>query len=164
MEVLRNKRTHAASPRLPDRIEHPGAAGSAQERTLTELDHVRLNSMVQRHRGGRPTSLATLPIEHLLDSADVVPSRQIGADVVTMLSRVLVKDLQTEAQRELTLCYPADADASVGFVSVLSPMGWSLLGQCAGATVIWPTPAGGTLAAEILGVQFQPESSGEFTL
>lgn len=136
----------------------------ANERTLTELDHVRLTTLVTRHRGGRPSSPATLPIEHLLDSADVVPWAQIGSDVVTMLSRVHVKDLQTNEEREITLCYPADADASVGFVSILSPMGWSLLGQRAGTTVLWPTPSGGKLAAEIVGVLFQPEASGEFAM
>jgi regulator of nucleoside diphosphate kinase len=59
------------------------------------------------------------------------------------------------------LCYPADADASAGFVSVLSPVGWSLLGQRVGATVRWPIPSGGELSAKILGILFQPESSGD---
>ncbi len=134
------------------------------ERTLTELDHVRLTHLVQRHKRGRLVSTATLPIEHVLGEVDVVPWRQVPADVVTMHSRVLLKDLQVGTENELTLCYPADADASAGYVSVLSPAGWNLLGQRVGATVSWPTPAGGRLSAEILGVLFQPESSGDFAM
>lgn len=133
------------------------------ERTLTELDHVRLTSLVHRHKCGRPAS-AALPIEDLLDAADVVPWREITPDTVTMHSRILLKDLQTGTQSELTLCYPADADAGAGHVSVLSPIGWSLLGQRVGATVYWPTPSGGKLSAEILDILFQPESSGDFAM
>jgi regulator of nucleoside diphosphate kinase len=136
----------------------------ALERTLTELDHVRLTNLVHRHTCGRPASSATLPIEHLLDAADVVSWRDVPPDVVTMHSRVLLKDLQSGSQNELTLCYPADADAGGGYVSVLSPVGWSLLGQRIGATVYWPTPSGGKLSAEILGISFQPESSGDFAM
>jgi len=136
----------------------------ALERTLTELDHVRLTHLVARHKCGRPVSTATLPIEELLDAAEVVPWRQVSPDVVTMHSRVLLKDLQTGAQSELTLCYPDAADAGAGYVSVLSPVGWSLLGQRVGATVYWPTPSGAKLAGEILGIPFQPEASGDFAM
>ncbi|MEO8122518.1 MAG: GreA/GreB family elongation factor [Burkholderiales bacterium] len=136
----------------------------ALERTLTELDHVRLTNLVQRQKSGRPALSAAMPIEHVLDMADVVPSREMSPDIVTMYSRVVLKDLQSGAQSELTLCYPADADASAGFVSVLSPVGWSLLGQRAGSIVRWPTPAGGELSAEVLSILFQPESSGDFAM
>lgn len=136
----------------------------ALERTLTELDHVRLTNLVQRHKSDRPALSAPMPIEHVLDMADTVPSREMSADIVTMYSRVMLKDLQTGAQSELTLCYPADADAGAGFVSVLSPVGWSVLGQRAGSVVRWPTPAGGELSAEIVSILFQPESSGDFAL
>lgn len=134
------------------------------ERTLTELDHVRLTSLVHRHKCGRLASSATLPIEELLDNADVVPWRDVAPDVVTMHSRIQLKDLQSGTHSELTLCYPADADAGAGYVSVLSPVGWSLLGQRVGATVYWPTPSGAKLSAEILGIAFQPESSGDFAM
>ena len=134
------------------------------ERTLTELDHVRLTNLVQRQKSGRPALSAPLPIEAVLDSADVIPSRQMSPDIVTMHSRVRLKDVQSGVQNELTVCYPAHADASAGYVSVLSPVGWSLLGQRAGNVVRWPTPTGGERAAEILSILFQPESSGDFAM
>lgn len=136
----------------------------APERTLTELDHVRLTHLVHRHKRGSAAHGGILPIEHVLDAAEVVHGRQVQPDVVTMHSRVLLKDLQTGAQRQFTLCNPADADAGAGRVSVLSPVGWSLLGQRVGATVFWPTPSGTKLSAEILDILFQPESSGDFAM
>jgi len=136
----------------------------ALERTLTELDHVRLTNLIQRHKFGSTVSSATLPIERVLDEADIVHWREVPPDLVTMHSRVLLRDLQTHAQNELTLCYPADANAAAGEVSVLSPVGWSLLGQRVGATVSWPTPSSGKLSAEIVDILFQPESSGEHAM
>lgn len=132
----------------------------AFERTLTELDHVRLTNLMQRQKRGG----AALPIENLLDAADIVHWRQAPPDLVTMHSRVLLKNLQSGAQSELTLCYPTDADMRAGCVSVLSPVGWSLLGQKVGAIVRWPTPSGGEGSGEILEILFQPESSGDFAM
>ena len=136
----------------------------AFERTLTELDHVRLTNLVQRQKRAGAVASPTQQVEHVLDSADIVPGRELPPDVVTMYSRVLLKNLQEGTSSELTLCYPSDADAGAGFVSVLSPVGWSLLGQKVGATVRWPTPSGGERAAEIVRVLFQPESSGEYAM
>jgi len=130
------------------------------DRTLTELDHVRLSKLIRRHKSGRAASARSSPIEQVLEEADIVHWRRVPPNVVTMYSRVLVKDPQTGEQSQLTLCYPDDADARSGYVSVLSPAGWSLLGQKVGATVHWPTPSGDQRAAEILGMLFQPESSG----
>ena len=132
------------------------------ERTITELDHVRLTDLIRRHKCGRSTISSPLPIEQVLDAADIVHWRQVPPDVVTMHSRVLLKDLQTGMQSRVTLCYPQDAAPDAGFASVLSPLGWSLLGRKLGSTVYWPTPLGATRVAEILGILFQPESAGKF--
>ena len=102
--------------------------------------------------------------EQLLDNADVVPSRQVPADVVTMYSQVLLHDLQTGQRLTVTPTYPADAEPGAGFVSVLSPVGFAVLGLPVGATAQWVTPAGETRRAEILGLLFQPEASGDFTI
>lgn len=134
------------------------------ERTLTELDHVRLTHLVQRHKCGRLTLSSALPIEHVLGAAGIVHWRQVPPDVVTMHSRLVLAEPQTGAQWQLTLSYPEDADPGAGFVSVLSPLGSSLLGQKVGATVHWPTPSGDARSAEIVGLLFQPESSGDFAL
>lgn len=126
-----------------------------QERLLTEVDFARLNNL-----SGSP-----MPPElsDTLDSPALVPSREIPPDVVTMYSQVIVEDLTVGTRRKLTLCYPADAEPHLGFISVLSPVGASLLGQRVGAITRWQTPNGDECMAEISTLLFQPEASGDYT-
>ena len=132
----------------------------SQSRTVTELDHVRISNLLRRQPAPGGAASAT---QVLLDNADLVPSQDIAPDVVTMYTRVRVADPQTGVQRELTVCYPPDADVGTGFVSVLSPVGAALLGVSAGSTTHWTTPDGHSDSAQVQEVLFQPEASGEFT-
>lgn len=127
----------------------------AGERLFTELDHSRLS-----HLRGNP-----LPPElaEALDSLDLVPSREVPPDVVTMYSQLILEDLASGKRQKLTLCYPADAEPHLGFISVLSPVGASLLGQRVGAVVRWRTPNGDACEAEVASLLFQPEASGDYT-
>ena len=131
----------------------------ARERVLTELDHVRLATISIRDSRGR------LPegIDAVLDDARVVPSRKVAPDIVTMYSQVLLHFVNDGVKRKLTLCYPQDAEPQFGFVSVLSPIGLSLLGQQVGATVRWVSPDGSERMAEVDAILFQPEASGDYT-
>jgi regulator of nucleoside diphosphate kinase len=61
----------------------------------------------------------------------------------------------------VTLCYPQDAEPAAGFISVLSPVGISLLGLRADVAR-WQTPHGEECAAVIECIQFQPEASGDY--
>ena len=134
------------------------------ERTLTELDQVRLLNLLRRDARGDASPQQVRAIEDVLDASLVVPSREVEPDVVTMYSQVLLQDTQTGQRNTLTLCYPADAEPAVGFVSVLSPVGSALLGLRVGSVARWSTPAGDEKAAEILAVLFQPESSGDYAM
>jgi len=135
--------------------------GQARERVLTELDQVRL-AMLSR-RGSRSRLPSSLGIDAVLDDARVVPSRRVAPDIVTMYSQVLLHFVNDGVKRKLTLCYPQDAEPQFGFVSVLSPIGLSLLGQQVGATVRWVSPDGSERMAEVYAILFQPEASGDYT-
>jgi len=132
------------------------------ERTLTELDHARLTRLTRR-LAGPPRRSDDDPLEHALDTATLVPSPTIPADVVTMRSRVVLRDLETSRRYRLTLCYPDDAEPAAGAVSVLAPLGASMLGLRVGADATWSLPGGGQRAARLEAILFQPEASGEFT-
>ncbi|MEF7612787.1 nucleoside diphosphate kinase regulator [Aquincola sp. MAHUQ-54] len=131
------------------------------ERTLTELDHIRLTRLVQR-AAGSALAQANHPLCKLLDAADVVPSQAIPRDVVTMNSRVELWDPATEQCSTMTLRYPADADPASGAVSVMSPLGMELLGLPAGSTVRWGTADGRSHGAALVSVLFQPEAAGDY--
>lgn len=125
------------------------------ERTLTELDFVRLGKLASQQL---PPALA-----ELLDAADVLPSREIPKDIVTMNSQVEVEDPATRQRQKITICYPGDAQPGAGFVSVLSPVGIGLLGVKTGTLARWHMPNGTEGAARVVAVLFQPEASGDYT-
>ena len=125
------------------------------ERTLTELDFVRLGKLQDQQL---PPALT-----ELLDAADVLPSREVPPDIVTMNSQVEVEDPATHQRQKITLCYPGDAQPGEGFVSVLSPAGIGLLGVRTGTLARWQMPNGAEGAARVVAVLFQPEANGEYT-
>ncbi len=134
------------------------------ERTLTELDHVRLSRLLRRQSGSMPPRASSRQMDELLDAAQVVPAREIAPDVVTMYSQVLLRDAHSGADSKLTLVYPADAEPAAGFVSVLSPVGRALLGLRVGEAAHWSSPDAAAHAAEVVALLFQPEASGDYTL
>jgi regulator of nucleoside diphosphate kinase len=131
----------------------------ALERTLTELDHLRLSHLM---RSDVQSGCDTNFIERILESARIVPSRAMPPDIVTMYSQVVLA-FPDGRQRKLTVCYPEDAEPSDGFVSVLSPAGSSLLGLRPGELARWRMPTGEEGTAELLAILFQPEASGDYT-
>jgi regulator of nucleoside diphosphate kinase len=124
------------------------------ERILTELDFARLTSKNSR---------LTDELQDVCESAHLVPSQEIPADVITMYSQMEIVDLHSRRRQQLTLCYPRDADPGLGLISVLSPVGASLLGLTVGSVAQWRTPAGDACAAEVTALLFQPEASGDYT-
>ena len=123
------------------------------ERVLTELDFVRL----QLKDGQLPKELQ----DHC-ELADVVPSQEIPVDVITMYSQMEIVDLKSHLTHKFTLCYPRDAEPSLGFISVLSPVGSSLLGLKVGEVAHWRTPTGEEGSARVSALLFQPEASGDY--
>lgn len=96
-----------------------------------------------------------------LDRAEVVESRDVPSDVVTMNSTVRFA-LESGEEFSLTLVYPKDMDGSADRISVLAPVGSALLGLTAGEHIEWPRPGGGTLKVRLMEVVYQPERVGEF--
>ena len=128
----------------------------ATERTLTELDFARLRKLAHHN----PPQW----VIDLLDGVDILDAREVSSDTVTMYSTVACQDLLTGQRQQLTICYPQDAEPAAGFVSVLSPVGCSLLGLRVGDTARWQTSSGETGGVQVMSVLFQPEASGDYTL
>lgn len=129
------------------------ASVDAGERLLSELDHRRLSRL--------PDACGHPPLQDLLDAAELLPPRQLPADVVSMNSEIEVLGPRPGQQQRLTLCYPADARPEQGRISVLSPVGLSLLGRAVGQRVSWQAGrASGQLLIQAL--PYQPEARGHF--
>lgn len=121
------------------------------ERQLTELDFVRLSK------------LAGAQLPEALHTADLVPSREIAPDVVTMYTQAEIVFTDSGLRQKVTPCYPADAEPVLGFVSVLSPIGAALLGLRVGDIAHWQLPHGEARSAQVAAILFQPEASGDYT-
>jgi regulator of nucleoside diphosphate kinase len=132
---------------------------------LTEQDYNRLKHLLSdltRQSRGMQAGVETL--EDILDLARVVRPEKVPESVVTMNSRVLFEDVHTQEQGTVAISYPAEADASDGKISVLSPVGAALLGLAEDSEVELPLPHGGTRRIRILNVLYQPEAEGHFAL
>lgn len=128
----------------------------------TKVDYDRLTDLIHSS-----TSLKNQPylleLRAELERARVVDPQKIPADVVTMNSKVLLKDLETGEETTYTLVYPADANLDEDKISVLAPIGTAILGYRKGATIKWKVPAGvrQLLIEDLL---YQPESAGDYHL
>jgi regulator of nucleoside diphosphate kinase len=84
-------------------------------------------------------------------------------DVITMRSRVKLRDMATQAQMECILVYPAERAPEDGRISVLAPLGAAMLGYRVGDTFEVDLPKGRTQFL-VEAIMYQPESSGDYHL
>lgn len=84
-------------------------------------------------------------------SAEVVRRNDFPDDIVTLLKRVRIKDLETGAQEEYTILGDGDTDLDKGIISYLAPLAASLIGHKKGDIVNSEFPAG---RFEILDFEF----------
>lgn len=134
------------------------------ERTvyITRFDMERLESLIQTHRSSSPKRKAQIDrLEKELDRAVVVEPKDIPADVVTMNTKLRLRDEISGEERILSLVFPADADIEKNRVSVLAPIGTALLGYRVGDVIEWAVPAG-TKTLRIIETLYQPEASGHY--
>jgi len=126
---------------------------------ITQFDLNRLHKILKKRAQYDEYDRALL-VE--LDRARVVEPQSIPADVITMNSLVKLTD-ESGKSSEYSLVFPEDADMTAGKISVLSPIGCSLIGYKVGQSIEIPAPKGNRklTVEEIL---YQPERSGNFDL
>jgi regulator of nucleoside diphosphate kinase len=140
---------------------HRPTRASEPLRRLTEFDSVRLRMLLTTARAPRSRLNTYLDqLQQLLETADIVAPRDIPVNVVTMNSRVRLRDDHVEGEMAVSLVFPADAVGDADLerfqVSVLSPLGLSILGRRTGDIV-----DGRVRIDELL---YQPEAAGDFHL
>lgn len=125
---------------------------------ISQLDKERLLPLIG------PSWSPTWPLaqlRRLLDAAKVVRPQKMPANVVTMNSRVRLRDTQWESVDTITLVYPMEAGEEPNTVSVTSPLGAALLGTRAGKEARWIGPRGPRRVI-VEEIEYQPESAGDF--
>lgn len=130
---------------------------------ITINDYQRLMGFVELASLKTKMPVVTNKLVERLDTAKLFPQNQIAKNVITMNSRVKLKDLRTNRVAEITITYPQDADSRERRVSVFSEIGLALLGQKENDIVSWRVPNGmGSFQVEK--VLYQPEAAGDYFL
>lgn len=94
-----------------------------------------------------------------MERALVIPAEKLHADVVTLNTRMRVKDLDSGEVASLQLVFPDDEDFEHGKISVLTPIGGALIGHSKGDMAEWKIPTG-IRRLRIEEITYQPESDG----
>lgn len=133
-----------------------------RELFITELDRDRLVELMNGDAASGAHAREDLrDLQRELERARIVDPKSVPASVVTMNSKVLLRDKDTAEEMTYTLVFPKDADIDSGAISVLAPIGTAILGYREGDVIEWAVPAGKRRIA-IEKVLYQPEAAGHF--
>lgn len=132
---------------------------------ISETDRERLGNLIELIRNQRERSNLSYAnnLEDELEFAEVVASEDILPDVVTMRSKVRLKDVDTKEESVYSIVFPSEANADERKISVLAPLATALLGYRSGATIEFRAP-GRVRRLQIVEILYQPESAGDFDL
>ncbi|MFG0292142.1 MAG: nucleoside diphosphate kinase regulator [Phycisphaerales bacterium JB065] len=133
---------------------------------ITPQDMDRLRSTIAsanlRDRGVDRDRPYLMTLEAELNRAVVIQPEELPPDVITMNSRVQLRD--GTKNWVVTLVFPEHADPEDDRISVLAPIGAALLGCRVGQKVSFRVPGGAQRSCDILNVLYQPEAAGDLHL
>ncbi|HNQ73534.1 MAG TPA: nucleoside diphosphate kinase regulator [Verrucomicrobiota bacterium] len=127
---------------------------------ITDADMRRLQPLVENMKKSRD-DLRQLQTE--LENAHVVAPQAVPADVITMNSKVRLRDLEANEDLIYTLVFPEQANIEQGRISVVAPIGTAMLGYRVGDEFQWEVP-GGTARMKVEEILYQPEAAGDYHL
>jgi regulator of nucleoside diphosphate kinase len=132
---------------------------------ITEVDRQRLERLVEiaGERDGAAEHEYLRKLEHELDRAETVAPEEVPGDLITMRSKVRLKDMNTGEEMVYTLVFPTEADSGDGKISVLAPIGTAMLGYRVGDLIEWQVPSG-LRRLKVEELLYQPEAAGGYNL
>jgi regulator of nucleoside diphosphate kinase len=130
---------------------------------ITRNDHQRLLELIETPSVKIKMPLLIDKLSSGLRNARLLSQDEIRKNIVTMNSRVKLRDVISGREADITVTYPDEADPGNRRVSVLSEIGVALLGKKEGDVVSWNVPRG-VGRFQIVAVVYQPEAAGNFAL
>lgn len=130
---------------------------------ITTSDYHRLSGLIEmsRERNGDADREYLDQLEEELGRAELVNPKEIPADVITMRSKVSLKDLKSGQTVMYSLVFPSEANSNEGRISVLAPIGTALLGNRSGDVVESRVPSG-LRRLKVKEILYQPEAAGNY--
>lgn len=128
---------------------------------VTKPDYLKLMALVENFGPASKELMQWLALlEHELDRASIVDSDAIPEGIVTLYSRVRLRDLGSGALLTCKLVLPSEAGRVQDGLSILAPVGIAMLGYGEGDSFECTTP-GGTRTFLVESVLFQPEAEAQ---
>ncbi len=93
-----------------------------------------------------------LTLEKMLRNARIIHEDEVDTNLVSIGSRVKLRDLEFDEEVEYTIVGSAEANPAANKISNESPVGRALLGKAVGSTVDVAVPSG-TIQFRILDIQ-----------
>ena len=130
---------------------------------VTTSDYHRLSGLIEMSRecNGDADREYLDQLEEELGRAELVNPKEIPADVITMRSKVSLKDLKSGQTVMYSLVFPSEANSNEGHISVLAPIGTALLGNRSGDVVESRVPSG-LRRLKVKEILYQPEAAGNY--
>jgi regulator of nucleoside diphosphate kinase len=130
---------------------------------ITTSDYQRLSGLIERSRdrNGETDRQYLDQLEEELAQAEVVDPKDVPEDVITMRSKVRLKDLKSGQTVMYSLVFPSEANYNKGQISVLAPIGTALLGNRSGDVVESKVPSG-LRRLKVKEILYQPEAAGNY--
>ena len=98
-----------------------------------------------------------------LNKGEVVSSKDIPPNIITMNSKVRLRNMTTPKEMVCCLVFPEDSNADQGKISIFAPIGTALLGYKVGDIIEWKVPAG-LMKLKVEEILYQPEAAGDYHL
>ena len=105
----------------------------------------------ERRRQPALEAAAADALADVLLEARLVPHEELPEDRIALNSTVTYRQEQEGTRRSVVLVHPVEADAALGRISVLSPVGRALIGRSAGSLVDVDVRGTAPLTLRILG-------------
>lgn len=125
---------------------------------LTRPDFAQLERLLATYARARPSRAAEI-LGRELARARVVELAEIPPTVVTMHSRIRLRDEDTGRERTVTLVYPPERGATPDALSILTSLGAALIGLTEGHAITFTGPEGRTRRVTLLTVLSQVQDA-----
>ena len=131
---------------------------------ITDSDMERLKELVMVARKlGKEDEEYLRELEGELDRGKIVKSKDIPNNVITMNSKVRLRDIDKQEEMVYWLVFPDDADPNQDKISILAPIGMALIGYKVGDIIKWKVP-NGIVKLKVKKILYQPEAAGDYHL
>ena len=130
---------------------------------ITEFDYERLSALIKQVNPKSRDKLHLQKLTEELERGEIVEPQEIPPDVITMNSKVRLKDIDSGEEAIYTLVFPHNANIEQNKISVLAPIGTALIGYRVGDIITWEVPSG-VKQLRVEEILYQPEAAGNYDL